>query len=227
MSRSEPGAPTAATTRIPRFTRAERVTHWVNAGLFLVLLVTGAMFRFGFLQSVFSDRALVRAVHVYTGFAVLVAFAIGMAGRAGAALRNDVRRLGRWIPDDKRWLRSFGGDRTARLGKFNPGQKLNATYLAASSVVLAASGAIMYWNQPFSTDTRTGATFVHGWFALGAALCIFGHVLLALRDRDALQAMTGGTVSAQWALTHRPAWADEILDGPPPRNAAEVAETPR
>ena len=24
----------------------------------------------------------------------------------------------------------------------------------------------MKWNQPFSTDLRTGADFVHGWFAL-------------------------------------------------------------
>ncbi len=228
MNPSDPGrGPSASSPRVPRFTRAERVSHWVNAALFAVLLGTGAMFRFGIGQSLFSDRAIVRAVHVYSGFAILVVFAIGLVGRAGAALRADVRRLNRWIPDDRRWLRSLGGDRKVRLGKFNPGQKLNATFIAAASVVLAVSGAIMYWNRPFSTDTRTGAAFVHGWFGLGVALCIFGHVLLALRDRESLRGMTGGTVSTTWARHHRPAWADEVLGTVEPPNAPSPAEARR
>jgi formate dehydrogenase subunit gamma len=44
---------------------------------------------------------------------------------------------------------------------FNPGQKLNATFVAAAALILAGSGSIMYWNQSFSTDLRTGADFVH------------------------------------------------------------------
>ena len=108
-----------------------------------------------------------------------------------------------------RWLRTFGGDRTVRLGKFNPGQKLNATFIGASAVILAATGSIMKWNQPFSTDLRTGADFVHGWFALFVGISVFGHIVMALRDREALAGMVGGTVSSTWARDHRPAWFAE------------------
>jgi formate dehydrogenase subunit gamma len=202
---SAPDAP----ARIPRFSRAERITHWVNAGLFFVCIATGAMFRFGIGQSLITDRGLARNIHVIAGFGILVTFVVGAVGRWGAPLRRDLGRFNRWSRDDKRWLRSFGGDRSVRLGKFNPGQKLNATFIGAAAVVLAATGAVMKWNQPFSTDIRTGSDFVHGWFALFVGLSVFGHIVMALRDREALAGMVGGTVDATWARDHRPRWFAE------------------
>ena len=81
------------------------------------------------------------------GFGILVAFLGRGRSAAGArALRRDLGRFNRWSRDDMRWLRTFGGDRTVRLGKFNPGQKLNATFIGAAAVVLAATGSIMKWN---------------------------------------------------------------------------------
>ena len=67
----------------------------------------------------------------------------------------------------------------------------------------------MKWNQPFSTDIRTGADFVHGWFALFVGISVFGHIVMALRDREALDGMVGGTVSTAWATDHRPGWYAE------------------
>ena len=194
---------------MPRFTRAERVAHWVNATLTFVCIATGAMFRFGVGQSLITDRGLARNIHVIAGLGILVAFLFSIVGRWGAALRRDLGRFNRWSRDDVRWLRTFGGDRTVRLGKFNPGQKLNATFIGASAVILAATGSIMKWNQPFSTDLRTGADFVHGWFALFVGIAVFGHIVMALRDREALAGMVGGTVSTAWARDHRPAWFAE------------------
>src|SRR4029079_6562535 len=89
------------------------------------------------------------------------------------------------------------------------GQKLNATFIGASAVILAATRPIMKWNQPFSTELRTGADFVHGWSALVVGSCVFGHIVMALRDREALAGMVGGTVSSTWAREHRPAWFAE------------------
>jgi formate dehydrogenase subunit gamma len=212
VARTAPGTEGTGHRRVLRFTRVERIAHWVNAGLFLVVMATGAMFRFGIGQSLVSDRALARAVHVYAGLGILVAFVVAMAGRWGRSLRLDVRRLGRWSRDDTRWLRTFGGDTKLRLGKFNPGQKLNATFIAAAAVILAGTGSIMFWNKNFSTDLRTGADFVHGWFALGVGLSVFGHVLMALRDRESLRGMTRGTVSVAWARHHRPAWRADPVD---------------
>ena len=193
-------------SRLARFTRVERVAHWANAGFFAVTILTGVMFRFGWGQSLITDRLLARNIHVIAGFGILVSFAIAFIPRWGRALRRDVSRFNRWSRDDMRWLRSRGKDSSVRLGKFNPGQKLNAIFVAAAAVILAGTGSIMKWNEPFSTDLRNGATFVHDWFSYGIFLVVFGHIVMALRDRESMRAITGGTVSADWARTHRPAW---------------------
>jgi formate dehydrogenase subunit gamma len=203
------GAVAPRARRLTRFSRAERITHWVNAVLWGVCIGTGLMFRFGVGQSILTDRLLWRNVHVIAGLGIVAAFLVGIMGRWGAALRRDLSRFNRWSRDDVRWLRTFGTDATVRLGKFNPGQKLNATFIGASALVLAATGSIMKWNKPFSTDLRTGADFVHGWFALFVGIAVLGHVVMAFRDREALGGMIGGTVSANWARRHRPAWFRE------------------
>ena len=60
--------------RVARFTVVERIAHWVNAALFTVTMSTGAMFYFGWGQSLISDRELVRTVHVYCGLGIVAAF---------------------------------------------------------------------------------------------------------------------------------------------------------
>lgn len=193
-----------------RFTRAERVTHWANATLWGLALLSGLYFKFGWGQSLLTDREMVRIAHVVIGFAIIAMFAISVLGRYGAALRRDLGRFNRWSRDDARWLRTFGGDRSVRLGKFNPGQKLNATFIGAAAVVLAGTGSIMYWNKPFPTDLRTGADFVHQSFFYLAGIVILGHIVMAVRDREALQGMVGGDVSTAWAQRHSPRWLLEL-----------------
>jgi formate dehydrogenase subunit gamma len=194
------------TPRVARFTGVERIAHWANAVLFTITMSTGAMFYFGLGQSLISD---VRTVHVYSGLGIIVAFALAIIPRWGRSLRADVRRIDRWSRDDVRWLKSFGQDRKVRLGKFNAGQKLNAVFVAAAALILAGTGSIMYWNQSFSTDLRTGADFVHQWFGVLIWITVFGHIVLAFKDFESLRGMTGGTVSTAWAKHHRPVWFAE------------------
>jgi formate dehydrogenase subunit gamma len=196
---------TRTVTSIVRFDRTERVVHWVNATLFLTLMATGAVLYLGDLAAFVGRRNLVEHVHVIAGLALPVPLLLGLVLRSGAQFRRDVGALARWIPDDRRWLHKRTRSR-AQLDKFNPGQKLNATFVGAAIVVMLASGSIMYWFQFFSDDIRTGATFVHDWFAFGIWLSVIGHIAFALSDRDALYAMARGPVPASWALAKRPRW---------------------
>jgi formate dehydrogenase subunit gamma len=199
-----------------RFDRVERIVHWTTASLFAVLMLTGAALYAGPISTMVGRRDLVRTIHVLAGLALPVPLVLGVLGRWGSRLRNDLGRLNRWSADYRRWLRKRQR-LTARLSKFNAGQKLNATFLGAAIVVMLASGSIMKWFSAFPLDWRTGATFVHDWFALGIWLAVIGHVVFAFRDSVALGAMLRGWVPARWARTQRPRWYEEETGNPAER----------
>jgi formate dehydrogenase subunit gamma len=191
-----------------RFDRVERVVHWVNAALFGVLMLTGAALYAGPISTLVGHRDIVRFVHVYTGLLLPVPVLIAVVGHRGARLRRDLGRLNRWTRDDTRWFRR-SQRATVELGKFNPGQKLNAAFIAGAGVVMLATGSIMHWFKPFPVDWRTGATFVHDWFALGIWIAVLGHIFFAVRDGDALESMVTGEIPAKWARTKAPRWYEE------------------
>lgn len=210
---SEPSEPS-----ILRFDHVERAAHWVNAALFGIVMVTGSVLYIGQLSVLVGNREIVRAIHVYCGIAIPVAFLIALAPRWGRALRRDMTRLNRWIPDDRRWLRTFGRAKDVQLDKFNAGQKLNTWFILGATVVMLGTGIIMRWFEPFSLDTRTGATFVHDWFAFLVWIAVLGHIWFAFKDPEALRSMLRGRISARWARLHRPRWYAQT------RETDEVAE---
>jgi formate dehydrogenase subunit gamma len=174
----------------------------------------------GPLATVVGRRALLKEIHVWTGLCLPVPFVLALAGRWRAGFRRDVTRLNRWDGDDRRWLKTLGRDPNVRLGKFNPGQKLNATFVAAAIILMLGTGAIMRWYKPFADDIRTGATFVHDWIFIALVVVIIGHIAFALRDPDSLRSMLRGWVPGRWARRHHPKWYDEVSGGPTPPQEA-------
>ncbi len=201
----------AAPRTLMRFDRVERSVHWLNATLFLLLLATGLTLR-GFPGTQWvGRRELVKNIHVWSGLLLpLPLLAALCMRRAGRRLRDDLSRLGRWTLDDRRWWnrRRRGG---VALGKFNPGQKLNAAFVGASLIVMPVTGWMLRFPDPFSNSMRRGATAMHDWFAYGLLFTITGHILFALSDNEALRGMVRGTVSERWARRERPRWHAEML----------------
>jgi formate dehydrogenase gamma subunit len=203
-----------------RFDRVERAVHWVNAALFLILIVTGAALYFTPLIALVGRRRLIEQVHLYVGLSLPLPLLVGVAGNWGRGLRRDVNRINGWTEADLQWLRGLvdtasGRRRTAlrpQLGKFNAGQKLNAAFVAGGGLVMLGTGALLHWYVPFPLSWRAGATFVHNWLAVTFVIVIVGHITLAVADREALSAMLGGRVSRAWAARHAPAWLDESAD---------------
>jgi formate dehydrogenase subunit gamma len=204
--------PSPSGGRLPRFDQVERALHWANAVLFAVLMGTAAILYVGSLSALVGRRELIRHIHVIAGLVLPVPFLLALGGRWRRTLMADVRRLNRWDDDDRRWLRSFGRDPFVRLGKFNPGQKLNAAFTAGAIVVMLGTGAIMHWFRLFPVDWRTGATFVHDWLAIALFVVITGHIGAALADPDAFLGMVRGWVPERWARERRPRWHDELRE---------------
>jgi formate dehydrogenase subunit gamma len=193
--------------RLRRFSVGERVLHWTNAALFLIMLATGAALYIPQVSEAVGRRGLVLAVHVYCGVALPVPLVL--AALSGRAFRDDARRLNRWDDDDRRWLRRWGRDPRVRSGKFNAGQKLNAAFTVGAIVVMLGTGLIMKFQDLWPLAWRTGATFVHDWLFLAAAVVVVGHILYAVGDADALRSMVHGWVPAAWARRHAPRWYEE------------------
>ena len=204
-----------------RFDGIERCLHWVTAALVGVLVATGAVLYWGELASLLGRRALFKEIHVLAGLCLPMPFLLALPGRRGRKLRRDLAALNRFSVDDVRWLRSRGADPGVRLGKFNPGQKLNAAFVAAALVTLLATGLVLRFYGPFPLPWRTGATFVHDWTALTLGLAVAGHVWLAIADPEALRGMVSGRVPAAWARQKRPRWYDD--EGVSPERAGSAA----
>ena len=202
-----------------RFDLAERGLHWTNATLFAVMMATAMALYVPSISAAVGRREVVKTIHVWTGLALPVPVVLSVSLRRwGAGLRRDLRRLNRWTADDGRWLRALGRNPFTRLGKFNPGQKLNAAFTGGAILVMVATGSIMRWPNAFRLSWRTGATFVHDWVFVALFVAITGHVLLATADRESLRSMWKGWISGRWARRHAPVWYEEMTGLPADRD---------
>lgn len=215
-----------------RFDAAERLVHWANATLFAIVMATALMLYIPPVSAAVGRRELVVTIHVYAGLLLPIPILLGVIGtRWGRRLRADLRRLNRWIPADRVWLRrrAWKEDRAKGIkqGKFNAGQKLNAAFTGGAILVMLATGSIMHWFNHFPLSWRTGATFVHDWVFIALVFTISGHILFALSDRDSFNSMVTGTISQSWAKRHAPLWLDEVRGAEAPLEGAKpVGDAP-
>ena len=191
-----------------RFSLAVRLVHAVTAALMVACIATAAILYNGSLAVLFGDRYLVEQIHVWCGFALPVPLIVGLVSRT---YRLDLRRLNRFTAQDWKWLRSRRRrDGDIAVGKFNAGQKLNGALSLGAVGALLASGTVMYFTNVFRLSWRSGATFVHDWFALALGLLVVGHIVYAVGDRDAMRSMRTGRVPLHWARREHGEWAEEI-----------------
>ncbi len=204
----------AAATSFVRFGRVERTVHWANATLFLFLLVTGFSLYGAPGFRLLAHRGTVKALHLWVGYTLPIPVLLGIATRAGRQLRDDFKRFGRWTADDSRWWRRRTRP-TAKVGKFNPGQKLNAAFVGACIVIFPITGTVMRWANVFPLWMRSGADFTHSWFAIFLFMATVGHITMALSRPESMRGILRGKVSAHWAKHEHPRWHAEMLASVP------------
>ncbi|MFG2758127.1 cytochrome b/b6 domain-containing protein [Streptomyces wuyuanensis] len=214
---STPGSAgrTAATTPPPseppyrarRFSTAERLVHRATAALMLLCVATAACLYVPGLAELVGRRALVVTLHEWSGLLLPAPFLLGLASRA---FRKDLRRLNRFGPHDRTWLRSAlrrrHGPGLRPAGKFNAGQKLYAAWIAGAVLVMLGTGLLMWFTHLAPLVWRSGATFVHDWLALTIGVVLVGHIAKALADPEARRGMRTGSVERPWARREHPLW---------------------
>ncbi|HST66429.1 MAG TPA: cytochrome b/b6 domain-containing protein [Mycobacteriales bacterium] len=196
---------------LTRFTPASRAVHRGTAVLGVTCLLTAAILYLEPLAEIVGRRNVVVDVHVWSGLALPVPVLLGALARA---TRVDLGLLNRFSPVDREWLRRRDRRRAGLpVGKFNAGQKLNASLSAGGGLVLLGTGIVLAYGRRWPLDLRIGATFVHDWTAAAFLLLVVGHLWFASHDEDARRGMRTGSVPVGWALEQHPAWARGLLDG--------------
>jgi formate dehydrogenase subunit gamma len=194
---------------VVRFAPSSRAVHRATAVLGIVCLATAAALYLEPVAELVGRRALVVDLHVWSGLALPVPALLGVLSRA---TRADFRLLNRFTRADREWLRRRDRRRAGLpVGKFNAGQKLNASLSASGGLVLLGTGIVLAYGRHWPLDLRIGATFVHDWTAFAFLLLVAGHVYLASHDEDARRGMRTGSVPVGWALHQHPAWAAGLL----------------
>lgn len=211
--------------RLLRFTRTERAAHWVQATSYLVLLISGFALSLPALEGIFGHRNVVREVHLSAAFFLFFGPAIVALAGDRKSVGRDVEEVETWDADDLRWLRH--PLRTPQ-GRFNAGQKLNAIFIAWSTLTFSLTGLILWQNRRFPLDVVQRANVIHTDLAYIALAAFLGHLYLAAihpPTRHSLRAITQGWVQADWAQRHHPKWIAplEPAGTVAPRDAARAA----
>ena len=195
--------------RVRRFSRTERTLHWANALGFFTLLASGLVLYLPSLSVAVGRRPLVKDVHLWSGIAwIAVLVLIAVAGDRRGLLRT-ARDLDTFDRDDARWLT---GRRPAPQGRFNAGQKLNASLTAAFTVLFLVSGLVL-WLGERDTQFRFASTvLLHDGLMYVSLVLLVGHLYLAVlhpATRHALRGITVGTVDEEWAARHHAKWTPQ------------------
>ncbi|MET7515568.1 cytochrome b/b6 domain-containing protein [Streptomyces sp. NPDC005480] len=196
--------PTELPARVRRFTRSETWVHRSMAALLGLCILTAACLYVPQFAELVGRRELVVRLHEWSGLLLPAPYLAGLASRA---FRADLRRLNRFVPHDRTWLRSAlrrSGPRPA--GKFNAGQKLYAGWLAGAVLVMLGTGLLMWFTHLAPLTWRTGSTFVHDWLSLALGIVVAGHIAKAWADPEARLGMRTGFVGREWAEREHGEW---------------------
>jgi len=205
----------AATRRLPRFSRTERLLHWTHASAFFALLATGLILYLPSLSTVIAHRQIVKNVHLYVAAAWAIAVIAILVVGDRRRLAADWREIESIDRDDRRWLRG----RRAPQGRFNAGQKINTLLTVAFALLFALSGFFLWLGERDHRFIFDGTGTVHDILTFLSVGLLVGHLYLALihpSTRHALRGITTGEVDESWARKHHAKWV-EAENRPPLR----------
>ncbi|WP_448188715.1 formate dehydrogenase subunit gamma [Azospirillum sp. sgz301742] len=210
---------------VQRFNTLERGAHWLTAGSFIVLALSG-------LNVLYGRYALLpligpEAFAALTGWGKLAHHVLGFAFMLGV-LTIFVLWVRDNIPDrgDVDWIAKAGGLFSKNVHplakKFNAGQKLIFWSTVVGGAVLGFTGLQLLF--PFSFGSLQDMQLyqlIHAVTALVMAVIIIGHIYIgSVGMEGAFDAMGSGQVEEEWAREHHALWLAEVK-GEPRRSPAE------
>lgn len=200
---------------ILRFSTFERFIHWMTAGCFIILALSGLNVTFGkfVLAPIFGEGAFAamsqwaKYAHNYLAWP----FMIGLVFMFVTWVIHN-------IPDstDIVWFKKGGGligGEHPPAKKFNAGQKLIFWSVIVGGGMLSVSGVYMLF--PAWAGGVLAMQFwniVHGVVAVLLIAAMIAHIYIgSIGMEGAADAMTSGEVDLNWAKEHHSLWVEEKL----------------
>lgn len=201
--------------RVERWTVMERTLHWFTAVLFILLSISGLSLLFG--------RAVLIPVLGPEGFAAYAQFSITIHNYLGpffvvGILLEIVSWIKHNIPNatDVEWFKKGGGMLAGKAhpsaGRMNAGEKAWFWLLATVGVAVCVTGLILdFPNFQQTRETMQISNLIHGILAVIWIAVALGHIYIGtIGTEGALEGMTTGSVSAEWAKQHHDQWYEEM-----------------
>jgi formate dehydrogenase subunit gamma len=196
---------------VNRFNTVERVLHWIVAVSFFVLLLSGLGL---FSRSFFSYFALFGGpehgilFHKGAGIVFLVSSVLLFIPFSRQMLHFD--------EDDRKWLAACGGYLSRKgkeipQGKFNAGQKIFGIFAFVATLVMGATGLVI-WNAATLERTVTRFSFMfHGLFFVLFMMGVIVHIYLgSIGNPGTMEGMLWGQVRRIWARKHHLKWYRDV-----------------
>ncbi|GBC88028.1 Formate dehydrogenase, nitrate-inducible, cytochrome b556(Fdn) subunit [bacterium HR13] len=197
---------------IERFSRFDRVVHWVVAITFIYLFLSGLGIyspKFAWLLPVLGGPDFARWLHPWAGlvFSVGVLLMFLKWSKDFLLTSDDTA----WLKNVKHYIKGEE-EKLPEVGKYNAGQKVFGWLVFVGCLVFLITGILMWFPGNFPITLTRVSIVLHdlAFILVGAGFIV--HVYMGtVGVPGSLSGMITGKVSALWAMRHHPKWFREVV----------------
>ena len=209
-------------TDVEKYRKPIRVLHWIHAGAFVLLFLTGLVLfipGLGFL----AEDSITRIIH-RVGAAIFIIIPLIYLIVNPRATLHGIKLAFSWSSDDLGWLKAlpgyyFKGDESKMppQGEMNTGQKLWWLIVLVFGLLFVITGLVMWFAKTSaSPEALQWMVLIHDISFIVAGVMFLVHIyngLLHPLFNEAWAAITGGKISTEYAKKHHGKWYAEISKG--------------
>jgi formate dehydrogenase subunit gamma len=200
---------------ITRFASLDRFAHWMTAGCFIILALSGLNVSFG--RMVILPLFGPETFATISGYGKLAHNYLAFPFMAGVVLMFLL-----WVKDnipnkiDMEWIKQGGGlfskGQHPPAERFNAGQKVVFWIVIAGGAVMSVSGWFLLfpYTAPDGVAGLQLMTTVHAVLAVGFVAAMLAHAYIgSVGMEGAFDAMGTGEVDLNWAKEHHALWVEQ------------------
>jgi len=207
---------------VEKYRKPTRILHWIHAGAFVLLFLTGLVLFIPQL-GILAQDSWTRVIHRIAAVIFVIAPLIYIPMNWKATKRG-IKDAFSWGADDIGWLQAapryyFLGNEEGMppQGHMNTGQKMWWFLVIVFGVVFVITGLIMW----FAKTTAPAAVlqwmvFIHDVAFIVTGAMLFLHIYLGVIHplmTESWGAMVRGKISAGYAKKHHSLWYEEVTKG--------------